>query len=97
MVTRVGKINKPIRGTPYSPHKLLGHRLGGQNGSKVAFWTIFRKFLFSGKNAIKSGLYGLKPKIRCIFRYFFTQGCIGLCTGPQGLSICEYRGGGGTS
>ena len=40
----------------------------------MVFLTIFRKFLFVWKNAVKSGSYGLKSNIRCIFGYFFYSG-----------------------
>ena len=46
VVTWVGKIDLPIRGTPYSPNKLPSDRLEGQNRPKMAFLTILRKFLF---------------------------------------------------
>ena len=32
-----------LRGTAYSPHEDLGDHLGGQNGPRIAFLTIFEK------------------------------------------------------
>ena len=74
VVNRVGKIDYPIRGTPYSLHGYHGDLYGGQNGQKWYFWPFFKIFgFFFLRNAVKSIFYGLKSRTRYIFGYFLVR------------------------
>ena len=76
----VAKIDYLIRGTSCSPYELSGNCLRDH-------FKPFLRFFFN--YAIKSSLNGLKCKMKCIFWYFFSQGCIGPCIGPLsgGMSL----------